>query len=293
MKFDELDKKMRIYETAHDLCVLPGIYMVARLDGRGFTRLTKEILKLEVPFDVKFRDMMLETTKHLMQCGFKIIYGYTESDEISLLFDIADNTFSRKLRKLNSVLAGEASAKFTLLSGVLACFDSRISQLPTRELVVDYFRWRNEDARRNALNSHCYWILRKNNFSKRGWHPQPIHGQSDVVLSGASSQKFVFLANFYKVLVKREATSKLKGLSIAEKNEMLFQYGINFNDLPAWQKRGVGFYWQEYEKEGFDPIRNKKKKALRRKLEVELELPMRDNYEKFILKIIEAGTTPR
>jgi tRNA(His) guanylyltransferase len=48
MKFDELDKKMRIYETAHDLCVLPGIYMVARLDGRGFTRLTKEILKLEV-----------------------------------------------------------------------------------------------------------------------------------------------------------------------------------------------------------------------------------------------------
>jgi hypothetical protein len=41
------------------------------------------------------------------------------------------------------------------------------------------------------------------------------------------------------------------------------------------------------------PIRNKKKKTLRRKLEVELELPMRDNYEKFILKIIEARTTPK
>jgi tRNA(His) 5'-end guanylyltransferase len=26
----------------------------------------------------------------------------------------------------------------------------------------------------------------------------------------------------------------------AEKNELLFQYGINFNDLPAWQKRGAG-----------------------------------------------------
>jgi tRNA(His) guanylyltransferase len=55
----------------------------------------------------------------------------------------------------------------------------------------------------------------------------------------------------------------------------------------------VGIYWQEYEKEGFDPIRNKKKKTLRRKLEVELELPMRDNYEKFILKIIEARTIPK
>ena len=39
MKFDELDEKMRVYETAHDLCVLPGMHIVARVDGRGFTRL--------------------------------------------------------------------------------------------------------------------------------------------------------------------------------------------------------------------------------------------------------------
>lgn len=31
MKFDDLDKKLRIYETAHDICVLPGIYIVAGL----------------------------------------------------------------------------------------------------------------------------------------------------------------------------------------------------------------------------------------------------------------------
>jgi tRNA(His) guanylyltransferase len=43
MKFDELDYKMRIYETCADICVLPEeIFMVARIDGRGFTRLTKE-----------------------------------------------------------------------------------------------------------------------------------------------------------------------------------------------------------------------------------------------------------
>ena len=43
MKFDDLDGRMRVFETAHDLCVLPGLYMVARLDGRSFTRLTKEV----------------------------------------------------------------------------------------------------------------------------------------------------------------------------------------------------------------------------------------------------------
>ena len=34
------------------------------------------------------------------------------------------------LRKYNSTLAGEASAKFTLLLGSVASFDCRISQLP-------------------------------------------------------------------------------------------------------------------------------------------------------------------
>lgn len=40
MKFDDLDKKMRVFETTADLCVLPSMFMVARLDGRSFTRLT-------------------------------------------------------------------------------------------------------------------------------------------------------------------------------------------------------------------------------------------------------------
>jgi tRNA(His) guanylyltransferase len=146
MKFDELDRKMRVFETAHDYCVLPGIYMVARLDGRNFTRLTKEVHQFNAPFDDRFRDYMLATVEHLMNCGLKVIYGYTQSDEISLLFNLEADTFNRKLRKLNSVLAGEASAKLSLLLGDLACFDCRISELPNVEQVINYFRWRQEDA---------------------------------------------------------------------------------------------------------------------------------------------------
>jgi hypothetical protein len=40
-------------------------------------------------------------------------------------------------------------------------------------------------------------------FSKSGRRPHPLHGQSDAVLLGASSQKFVFFASFYRILVKR------------------------------------------------------------------------------------------
>src|SRR6266542_2153286 len=153
MKFDELDRRLRVFETAHDHCVLPEIYMVARIDGRSFTRLTKEVHQFESPFDVRFRDLMVATTEHVMNCGFRVIYGYTESDEISLLFHRDESAFGRKTRKYNSVLAGEASAKFSLLLGAVAAFDCRICELPNAELVRDYFRWRNEDAHRNALNA--------------------------------------------------------------------------------------------------------------------------------------------
>lgn len=250
MKFDELDSKMRVFETAHDHCVLPGLYIVARLDGRSFTRLTKEVHKFDAPFDERVRDLMVETVEHLMNCGIDITYGYTQSDEISLLFAYQENTFNRKLRKLNSVLAGEASAKFSLLLGDIACFDCRISQLPNLEEVVNYFRWRSEDAHRNSLNAHCYWCLRRD-------------GKSVT-----------------------QATSMMKGLSVADKNELLFQHGINYNQLPNWQKRGVGLYWEEYHKLGYNPITNEAVPALRRRIRRDFNLPMKDEYSQFIANLV-------
>jgi tRNA(His) guanylyltransferase len=256
MKFAELDQRMRVFETAHDLCVLPGLYMVARLDGRSFTRLTKDVHQFEAPFDAQFRDMMLATGEHLMAgCGFNLVYGYTQSDEISLLFALEENNFQRKLRKLHSILSGEASGKFTLLLGALAVFDCRISQLPSADHVVDYFRWRNEDAHRNALNAHGYWLLRKK-------------GQT-----------------------VSEATAAMKGLSVAEKNELLFQNGVNFNDLPLWQKRGSGLYWEDFERPAENPVTGEKVVARRRRIRHDLELPMKDAYTAFLRKLLSQTYT--
>jgi tRNA(His) guanylyltransferase len=42
MDFDTLDKQMRSFEQSLDRCMLQGAYVVARLDGHGFTRLTKK-----------------------------------------------------------------------------------------------------------------------------------------------------------------------------------------------------------------------------------------------------------
>ncbi|HBN76337.1 MAG TPA: guanylyltransferase [Planctomycetaceae bacterium] len=252
MRFDDLDKRMRIYETSADICVLPGMYMVARLDGRSFTKLTKETCQFETPFDIRFRDLMTATAKSLMECGFRVIYAYTESDEISILFDLDEQTYGRKLRKYNSTLAGEASAQFSIMLGQPASFDCRISQLPSEVLVVDYFRWRNEDSVRNALNAWCYWTLRENGKDKE------------------------------------QATKQLIGISVSQKNELLFQYGINFNNLPNWQKRGVGLYWEEYDKSSINPMTSQTVITSRRRIRLDYDLPIKDAYGQFVQSIIQS-----
>lgn len=251
MHFDKLDKIMRVYETSSDQWVLPGIFMVARIDGRSFTRLTKEVCRFDAPYDERFRDMMVETVKHLMQCGFRVIYAYTQSDEISLLFHREEDSFQRKLRKYNSILAGEASAKFSSILGHPAAFDCRISQLPDTKLVIDYFRWRVEDAHRNCLNSHCYWMLRKQGVPAA------------------------------------DAAKQLLGLTVADKNELLFRNGINYNDLPVWQKRGVGFYWQRTPKTGVNPLTGAETVTTRQQIKVDFAIPRGELFDTLLLNLLE------
>ena len=79
-----------------------------------------------------------------------------------------------------------------------------------------------------------------------------------------------------------EATEMLKGRSVAFKNELLFRNGINFDKLPSWQKRGIGVYWDTYEKPGFNPKTGQTETATRHGLKVDMELPLREAYGRFI-----------
>lgn len=63
--------------------------------------------------------------------------------------------------------------------------------------------------------------------------------------------------------------------------------GINFNDLPNWQKRGIGFWWETFEKPGVNPLTGQTVSATRRRIRRELELPMRDEYSAFIERLVQ------
>lgn len=128
----------------------------------------------------------------------------------------------------------------------MATFDARICILPNAKTVEDYFRWRHEDAHRNALNAHCYRMLRK-------------EGEN-----------------------VKNATNQVKGLSRQEKHDLLFSRDINFNELPSWQKRGTGLYWKDIEKIGFNPKTKQSTVSTRRHIFKDYELPLGDDYSHFI-----------
>ena len=143
--------------------------------------------------------------------------------------------------------------KFSVMLGESAVFDCRISQLPRKKDVVDYFRWRHEDAHRNALNAHCYWLLRNEGHD-------------------------------YKAV-----TAMLEGKATAFKNELLFKNGINFNELAAWQKRGVGIFWGTEERQGFNPVKQQLEISTKRCLKVDRDLPLGNGYSEYISNILLAN----
>jgi len=247
MKPENFETYMRSYETLGDEPLPADVYVVARLDGRNFTRLTKELYGFECPFDITFRDLMVKTLSHLMQCGFRTVFGYSESDEISILLYHGDDTFGRKPRKWLSILASEASAKFSVELKDIAAFDCRLSLLPSISTVVDFFRWRMADASRNCTNSHCYWILRS-------------QGKGVV-----------------------EATKMLEGISNLEKRKIIEDSGTPFEEIPPWQKRGFGIHWEYDIRTKTDAASGEKIAYVRRNLVVNYNLPTGTEYEQFLI----------
>src|SRR3712207_4454510 len=54
---EEFEHRMRELEYFHSVRLLPGVWTVIRVDGRGFSRFTES--RFEKPFDPRMRDLMV------------------------------------------------------------------------------------------------------------------------------------------------------------------------------------------------------------------------------------------
>ena len=160
--FDSLGDRMKSYEDVYKHRLIRRLPVIIRLDGRAFHTLTKDMQK---PFDINFSRAMLYVTIELVKEIQGCMFGYTQSDEISLLLkDWTTHTteawFDNQIQKMASVSASIATMSFVnygrnnpehlkISSGT---FDSRVFNLPLAE-VNNYFVWRQNDATRNSINA--------------------------------------------------------------------------------------------------------------------------------------------
>jgi tRNA(His) guanylyltransferase len=176
---DDLGDRMKLYESVEtDRKLNPLLPIYVRLDGRSFSSFTQSFQK---PFDVYLSKIMIETTKTLMK-NTHACFGYTQSDEISLVYKSSvppsEPLFGGKLHKLNSVLpslAAAAFAKHLLMENTdyislmqkLPHFDARVLNLPNESETANMIVWRSNDAAKNSISSAAHSIFSHNSLQNK------------------------------------------------------------------------------------------------------------------------------
>lgn len=196
--------RMKMYEsTETQRQFLPGNPVYARIDGRGFSRFTKGLRK---PYDDRMMRCMIETTKYLVDKTNASI-GYTQSDEISLCWytNSFDNQiwFNGRVFKMTSNLASLATLKFYQM--ILQEIPDYAQRDPTFDTRVFQLPSKVECA--NAF------LWREQDATKNA-------------VSCAAQSMF-----------SHKELQNLNGKQMQEK--MWQERGVNFNDYPAFFKRGV------------------------------------------------------
>ena len=233
------DRMKNYYEGRAKTYLTRRMPVIVRLDGRAFHSFTKGFQR---PYDELFHNAMNRTLEYLCSNIQGCKFGYTQSDEITLVltdYDTLDTDgwFDYAVQKMCSISASMATLEFNrafneevnkwfqsritvesaeeyeLGTADLyerynksisngAMFDSRVFNIP-REEVANCLIWRQQDATRNAIQ-----MLGQSNFSHK----------------------------------------ELQGKSCNDIQDMLMtQKGINFNDMPTEFKRGVCAIKREYQ----------------------------------------------
>ena len=229
MDTSDLAKRMKDYESISKTRLMKRCPVICRIDGKAHHTFTRGFKR---PFDEVYMKSMQETTKYLCENLQGVVLGYTQSDEITLVFVDYEkfNTspyFDYEVQKLCSIIASMATMAFnkffaenvrayefsddtwseelktfdTSRADVYkkalekgAMFDARVFNIPKEE-VTNCVYWRQLDASRNSIQ-----MVGQANFSHKELHCKTCNDIQDM---------------------------------------LMLQKNINWNDFPTHQKRGT------------------------------------------------------
>lgn len=266
---------MKRYEAVSQNFLTRRTPVIIRIDGKAFHTFTKGMRK---PFDRVLMPTMQKTMKYLCENIQGCVFGYTQSDEITLVLTdyeklTTDAWFGYNVQKMTSISASMATLAFNkffreivketfwfLDSGIMnidecpnlsktisvyeskydkAMFDARAFSVPKDE-VCNCLIWRQQDATRNSIS-----------------------GVGQVYFK----QKYL--------------TNK----SSKEIQEMLWQErGINWNDFPTDCKRGSCCYKVKTEDVMIDLKTKKEVRKVRNRWVIDTDIPIFTQDRGFVEK---------
>jgi tRNA(His) 5'-end guanylyltransferase len=263
-----LGDRMKEYEATTRTSLLRRTPVIIRIDGRAFHTFTKRIVAdqfldtdrtgnrvcdmslIDTPYSVKLHEVMNATAASLLNNIQNAVFVYTQSDEISVLLKDWDRNetqqwFGAGLQKMCSLSASIATATFNY------CFEREFGYVPTSTQDLATFDSRVFNIPKEEVTNYFIWRQQdasRNSVQMYGRHffsAKEMHGKSNVQVQ----------------------------------DMLMLQKGKNWNDLPAWMKRGSAVYinpswneWQSFKKAMVDdniPIFTQDREFVERHLKAE------------------------
>lgn len=225
---DELGTRMKEnYENRAKTSLIRRMPVAIRLDGKSFHNFARNLKK---PFDEILMKSMQSTMKYLCENIQGCVFGYTQSDEITLILVdyqkfTSDAWFDYNVQKVCSISASMATMAFN------KAFARNVNKYLEEHLplvigndVDEYMDAIEEAVVKGAMfDSRCFNIPKEEVNNLVLWRQQD-----------ASKNSVQMVARCYF------SDKELKGKNTNEMQEMIFQKAnINWNDFPIPCKRGT------------------------------------------------------
>lgn len=221
MKRDDLGNRMKIfYEEVPKTRLMRRCPVICRIDGKAFHTFTRGFKR---PFDDVLIMTMQETAKYLCENIQGCQLAYTQSDEISLLlidyqrFETSA-WFDYEIQKMCSISASMATMVFNKI------FRDMVGKLHINgSLEEEYSCILYKAAQKGAMfDARVFNIPKEETCNYFYWR------QLDA---SRNSIQMVGQANFSHKELQHKSCNDIQDMLMTQK-------GINWNDFPAYQKRG-------------------------------------------------------
>lgn len=221
---DDLGVRMKtFYEQIPKTKLMRRLPVAIRIDGKAFHTFTRGFQK---PFDEVLIKSMQETMKYLCENIQGCVLGYTQSDEVTLiLIDYKKLTssawFDYEVQKICSIAASMATMAFNKF------FRDNVGDYLYEnyddQYLADYIKILQNAVDKGAMfDARCFNIPKEEVTNLVYWR------QLDA---SRNSIQMVGQACFSHKELQNKSCNDIQDM-------LMIQKGINWNDLPTYQKRG-------------------------------------------------------